>query len=324
MIRAIGENKPLEGLVLEDELLEGEEPCPTHKRFTLTGIPAENVFNADGDPDAYDKAIEWLYPNGYSADHAAKNVVLATTNVNVDEWNNRIAALNPNPEHRPLLSSDSFTDVDDMNGHLKGMISDAVLEKYNSSDVPPHSLRLKVDDVCLIMRNLNVHDGVTNNTRVRILKITTKFIACQTISDHPIRVLLPRIRFNFRLPWGQSFMMTRLQFPLRRAFALSVHKSQGQTLERGLIDARGGFFAHGHLYVGMSRVTRYDKIALLVNCSQLYTDNCPQPSKQLFLHLKPFLQNIVYPEAISEIQALTDAYHAESLQHAPAAGVVGL
>ena len=53
---------------------------------------------------------------------------------------------------------------------------------------------------------------------------------------------------------GQSFMMTRLQFPLRRAFALSVHKSQGQTLERGLIDARGGFFAHGHLYVGMSRV----------------------------------------------------------------------
>ena len=117
--------------------------------------------------------------------------------------------------------------------------------------------------------------------------------------------------------------MTILQFPLRRAFALSVHKSQGQTLERGLIDARGGFFAHGHLYVGMSRVTRYDKIALLVNCSQLYTDNCPQPSKQLFLHLKPFLQNIVYPEAISEIQALTDAYLAESLQHAPTASSVG-
>ena len=91
------------------------------------------------------------------------------------------------------------------------------------------------------MRNLNVNDGVTNNTRVRILKITTKYISCQTIGDHPIPIVLPRIRFNFRLPYGQSFMMTRLQFPLRRAFALSVHKSQGQTLERGLIDARGGF-----------------------------------------------------------------------------------
>ena len=109
-------------------------------------------------------------------------------------------------------------------------------------------------------------------------------------------------------------MMTRLQFPLRRAFALSVHKSQGQTLERGLIDARGGFFAHGHLYVGMSRVTRYDKIALFVNWSQLYTDLCPSASKLISLHLKLFLQNIVHPEAIGEIQALTDAYDAQRLQ----------
>ena len=323
MIRAIGENKPLEGLVLEDEILEGLEPSPTHKSFILTGIPPENVFNAQGDEAAFDKAIQWLYPAGYSADHAAKNVVLATTNVIVDEWNDRIAALNPNREHPPLVSHDSFTDVDDNNGHLRQMISDAVLEKYNTNDVPPHKLRLKVDDVCLIMRNLNVNDGVTNNTRVRILCITTKFIVCQTIGDRPVRIVLPRIRFNFRLPWGQSFMMTRLQFPLRRAFALSVHKSQGQTLERGLIDARGGFFAHGHLYVGLSRVTRYDKISLLVNWSQQYTDLCPSPSKTIYLHLKPLLQNIVYPEAINEIQTLTDAYDAERLQETTAAGGLG-
>ena len=212
-----------------------------------------------------------------------------------------------------MVSRDSFTDVDDDNDYLKQMISDAVLEKYNTNDVPPHKLRLKVDDVCLIMRNLNVNDGVTNNTRVRILSITTKFVVCQTIGDRPVRIVLPRIRFNFRLPWGQSFMMTRLQFPLRRAFALSVHKSQGQTLERGLIDARGGFFAHGHLYVGMSRVTRYDKISLLVNWSQQYTDLCPSSNKTFYLHLKPLLQNIVYPEAIDEIQTLTDAYIAEQL-----------
>ena len=37
-----------------------------------------------------------------------------------------------------------------------------------------------------------------------------------------------------------------------------------------------------------------------------------------FLHLKPLLQNIVYPEAINEIKALTDAYDAE--QAAAAAG----
>ncbi len=36
--------------------------------------------------------------------------------------------------------------------------------------------------------------------------------------------------------------------------------------------------------------------------------------KLISLHLKPFLQNIVYPEAINEIQTLTDAYIAEQLQ----------
>jgi hypothetical protein len=159
MIRAIGENKPLEGLVIQDEVLDGVECSPTHKRFTLTGIPPTNVFNAQGDENAFDTAITWLYPHGYDPDHAAKNVILATTNVIVDEWNERIAALNPNQAHPPLRSTDSFTDVDDLHGHLRHMISDAVLEKYNSNDVPPHNLILKVDDVCLIMRNLNVNDA---------------------------------------------------------------------------------------------------------------------------------------------------------------------
>ena len=82
-------------------------------------------------------------------------------------------------------------------------------------------------------------------------------------------------------------------------------------------------FAHGHLYVGLSRVTRYDKISLLVNWSQQYTDLCPSPSKTIYLHLKPLLQNIVYPEAINEIQTLTDAYDAERLQETTAAGGLG-
>ena len=51
-------------------------------------------------------------------------------------------------------STDTFADVDDPHGHLKQMISDEVLEKYNTNDVPLHTLKLKVGDVCLIMRNL--------------------------------------------------------------------------------------------------------------------------------------------------------------------------
>ena len=101
--------------------------------------------------------------------------------------------------------------------------------------------RLKVGDICIIMRNLCVKDGLANNTRVQILDISPLRIHCQTLGDHPKSIVLPRIRFNFRLPYGQSFTMTRLQFPLRRAYCMSIHKSQGQTLGRVLVDARAGF-----------------------------------------------------------------------------------
>jgi hypothetical protein len=59
---------------------------------------------------------------------------------------------------------------------------------------------------------------------------------------------------------------------------------------------------------------------LFPHWSQLYTDLCPSASKLISFHLKPFLQNIVYPEAIGEIQALTDAYDAKRLQADTAAG----
>ena len=314
MIRGVGENVAVPDLVIRDgdEDPDGVDESPNCKRFTLTAIPKENIFNGDIGTDPFEPALQWLYPNGYSPQHAAKNVVLATTNAAVDEWNERIAALNTASENKTLLSTDTFTDVDDTHGYLQQMITDEVLEKYNTNDVPPHKLVLKVGDVCLIMRNLNVNDGVTNNTRVVILQISTRYVYCQTLSARPVPVCLPRIRFNFRLPYGQSFTMTRLQFPLRRAFALSVHKSQGQTLERALMDARQDFFAHGHLYVGMSRVTRYDNIAFFLSHYQLHCDPSPSLRNSCIMHNRPLLWNIVYPEAISEIQVLTQAYEAEN------------
>ena len=157
------------------------------------------------------------------------------------------------------------------------------------------------------MRNLCVDDGITNNTRVLILEINRYRVRCQTLGDNSRSVSLPRIRFNFRLPYGRSFMMTRKQFPLRRAYCLSVHKSQGQTLGRVLVDARAGFFAHGQQYVAVSRVTHYRNIAFAVTSEQLYSDPLLLASKQRIAQEvnhdgKLLLFNIVYPEAINELK----------------------
>jgi len=45
------------------------------------------------------------------------------------------------------------------------------------------------------------------------------------------------------------------QYPVRLAFAVTIHKSQGKTFARAVIDVGRGTFAHGQMYVALSRCT---------------------------------------------------------------------
>ncbi len=52
------------------------------------------------------------------------------------------------------------------------------------------------------------------------------------------------------------------QYPLRLAWAVTIHKSQGKTFDNVIIDIGRGAFAHGQVYVALSRCTSFDGIVL--------------------------------------------------------------
>ncbi len=66
---------------------------------------------------------------------------------------------------------------------------------------------------------------------------------------------------------------TFTQYPLKLAWAITIHKSQGLTFEKAIIDAQAAF-AHGQVYVALSRCKSFEGIVLRspINYSSVKTD----------------------------------------------------
>jgi ATP-dependent DNA helicase PIF1 len=67
-------------------------------------------------------------------------------------------------------------------------------------------------------------------------------------------ILLPRIPI---IPTDVPIQFKRLQFPIRLAFAMTINKSQGQTMSVCRLDLSTSCFSHGKLYVACSRTIQF-------------------------------------------------------------------
>ncbi|KAG5517186.1 hypothetical protein RHGRI_037823 [Rhododendron griersonianum] len=204
------------------------------------------------------------------------NMRLNTTDPENAAFANFLMEVGTNPQevvHLPstignrytYLAADKMSEDDGMDRSITNRYPNEYLNSLDPTGLPPFKLELKVCCPIILLRNIAPKDGLCNGTRMMVVRCGSRIIEVKILTGEQFGKLafIPRISLS---PSSSDFPfhMTRRQFPVRLAYAMTINKSQGQSVKFVGVDLRTPVFSHGQLYVALSRCTSFDRITVLL------------------------------------------------------------
>ncbi|MEN6294272.1 MAG: PIF1 family ATP-dependent DNA helicase [Methanobacterium sp.] len=122
------------------------------------------------------------------------------------------------------------------------------MDRLDKEVLAPKELVLKEEARVILLKNISFECGLVNGSMGTITSLGTRTISIDFDNGESVSIE----KDKFEIHDGEDVVATREQFPLKLAYGLTIHKSQGMTLDKVCVDLKR-VFADGQMYVGLSR-----------------------------------------------------------------------
>ncbi|MBP7185115.1 MAG: AAA family ATPase [Saprospiraceae bacterium] len=160
---------------------------------------------------------------------------------------------------------------------FSGSVSGSFDTMYYPTDL---NLRLKLGAQILFLKN-DVKKRYVNGTIAKIVELTPNKIVAQTTEGNLVEVSkfeweIKKYILDEKNPQiiNSEVIGTFSQYPIKLAWAMTIHKSQGKTFDKVIIDLGRGAFEFGQTYVALSRCRTLEGIILKrpINFKDIFVD----------------------------------------------------
>jgi cytidylate kinase len=153
------------------------------------------------------------------------------------------------------------------------------------------------------------------NGKIGVVKLLEKnkiVVDCDGVDIEVAKETWENTRYTLNSNDGkleQETMGTFTQYPLRLAWAITIHKSQGLTFEKVMIDA-GSSFSSGQVYVALSRCTSLEGIVLLskLSSSTLFSNDSVIKGQQSLTHKGSLAERFTGARQVFTQQLISDIF----------------
>ena len=177
------------------------------------------------------------------------------------------------------------------------------LQMFDSDGSYVKELELMLNAQVMLIANTDIDSGLVNGSRGVVVDF------CKS-TELPIVEFLNGVRKvvgTHTWPIEDYEFVSRAQVPLRLAYAVTIHKSQGATLDSALVDIGSGVFEFGQAYVALSRVR---------NLSALYVYDFDPTAFKAHPKVKAFYKDLQVKEINSmEMALITQAKIEAATEH---------